>query len=282
MNEHEPHTSASDSRSGGVALYVYCIAETAPARKIVDEGTPAALEDETGLQVVDVSEFAAVTSKVPLAMYGEESLNENLSDATWTAMRAMRHERVIEHFAKRTSVVPLRFGTIYLTLDGVRQMLSDKAPELRNIIQRLRDSEEWGVNVFSDREKLLEAITDLSPRLRELSEEAKKASPGQAYLLQKKMQGLRADEARSELARIIDEVEANLTKQTKGAKRLRVLKVEATESGELKAKFAFLVERARFDDFRRAAELIAEDRSQAGIRLELTGPWPAYNFTSVT
>ena len=281
MSEHEQHALASDSRSAGEALYVYCIAETAPTRQIVAEATPPALEDDNGLQVLDVGDFAAVTSKVPLSMYGEESLNENLSDATWTAMRAMRHERVVEHFAKRTSVVPLRFGTIYLTRDGVKQMLSDKALELRAIINRLRDCEEWGVNLFSDREKLLEAITHLSPRLREIAGEAQNASPGQAYLLQKKVQGLRADEARTELARMIDEVEANLSKQTKGAKRLRVLKVEATESGELKAKFAFLVERSCFDEFRREAERIAQDKNEVGIRLELTGPWPAYNFTSM-
>ena len=278
MNEHEQHSS----EPGSEALYVYCIAETEPAKKLVAEGTPAALEDDRGLQVVDAGEFSAVTSHVPLSMYGEESLNEKLNDPSWTAMRAMRHERVVEHFAKRTSVVPLRFGTIYLTRDGVKQMLSERAPELKSIIDRVRDCDEWGVNLFSGREKLLEATTDLSPRLRELSEQVESTSPGQAYLLQKKMHGLRADEARTVLARIIDNVEEKLSSKTKSAKRLRVLKVEATESGELKAKFAFLVERSHFDDFRSEAERVARDWDKAGVRLELTGPWPPYNFTSVT
>ena len=278
MNEHEQHSSTS----GSEALYVYCIAETAPAKKLVAEGTPAALEDDRGLQVVDAGEFSAVTSHVPLSMYGEESLNEKLNDPSWTAMRAMRHERVVEHFAKRTSVVPLRFGTIYLTRDGVKQMLSERTPELKSIIDRVRDCDVWGVNLFSGREKLLEATTDLSPRLRELSEQVESTSPGQAYLLQKKMHGLRADEAKTVLARIIDNVEEKLSSKTKSAKRLRVLKVEATESGELKAKFAFLVERSHFDDFRSEAERVAQDWNKAGVRLELTGPWPPYNFTSVT
>jgi Gas vesicle synthesis protein GvpL/GvpF len=280
MNEQEQQPTASDSHSAGEALYVYCIAETVAARKIAAETTPSAIEDDNDLELLDIGEVAAVTSKVPLSMYGEESLNQNLNDPSWTALRAMRHERVVEHFAKRTSVVPLRFGTIYLSRDGVKQMLSDKRLELREILDRVRDCEEWGVNLFSDRDKLLEAITDLSPRLRDLSEQAQTASPGQAYLLQKKVQGLRSDEARAELARIIDDVEAKLGKKTKGTKRLRVLKVEATESGELKAKFAFLVDRSRFDDFRREAERIAENVNKAGIRLELTGPWPAYNFTA--
>lgn len=271
---------APETNTGPSGIYVYCIAESGPAKTIAAEELPAAIEDDSALELVKVDNFAAVTSKVPLTMYGEESLEDNLNDATWTAIRAMRHERVVEHFAKRTGVVPLRFGTIYLAREGVERMLSEKADDLKEIIQRVGQSEEWGVNIFSDREKLLNAITELSLRLRELSEQAKTTSPGQAYLLQKKVEGLRTEEARSELSRIIDEIEGRLIKKTKSGKRLRVLKVEATESGELKAKFAFLVEKTRFDDFRDEAEKIAKEFEKVGIRLELTGPWPTYNFAS--
>src|SRR2546423_725894 len=66
------------------------------------------------------------------------------------------------------------------------------------------------------------------------------------------------------------------------AARLRVLKDEASEHGDTLAKFAFLVERARFAEFRATAERLADEHAPAGFRLELTGPWPAYNFASDT
>ena len=69
-----------------------------------------------------------------------------------------------------------------------------------------------------------------------------------------------------------------MKKQSDDARRLRILKVETTEHGELKAKFAFLVNRKGFEEFREAAERLAQDNQAAGIRLELTGPWPVYNF----
>ena len=262
----------------GTGVYVYCIAESSPATRIASEPLPPAIEDDAALELIMGQDLAAVASHIPLSMYGEEALEENLNDATWTAIRAMRHERIVEHFAKRTGVVPLRFGTIYLAREGVERMLSEKAGELREIIRRIGGTEEWGVNVFSDRDKLLNAVTELSPKLRELTEQARNTSPGQAYLLQKKIEGLRTDEARNELPRIIDEIEARLSKKAKVEKRLRVLKVEATESGELKAKFAFLVRKTNFDDFRDEAEAIAKEFANIGIRLELTGPWPPYNF----
>jgi hypothetical protein len=259
-------------------FYVYCIVETVAGRRILAESLPSAIEDEASVELIAVDELAAVVSRVPLAIYGEEALTANLTDPTWTAVRAMRHEQVVEHFARRASVVPLRFGTIYLERTGIERMLVERQMELAEIIQRLRDCEEWGVNIYCDSTKLMTSITLLSPRLRDLTSQAAKASPGQSYLMQKKIDTMRTDEARAEINRVLSEVETKLQQQSDAAKRLRVLKGEATEFGELKAKFAFLIKRQGFVEFRDVAERLAREYEAAGLRLELTGPWPAYTF----
>lgn len=262
--------------------YVYCIAESVAAEQLDAGSFPAAIEDNAKLEWVTANDLAALASAVPLDVYGEEALAERLSDATWTAVRAMRHETVVEYVAKRASVVPLRFGTIYLERASIERMLSDRGRELRQIIERLRGREEWGVNIYWDRAAMMVSITGVSPRLRELARQAEAASPGQAYLMQKKIETLRVDEARTALNEIINRVEEVLGQHADEVKRLRILKVEATEHGELKGKFAFLVKRAQFEEFRAAAERLAEENVAAGVRLELTGPWPAYNFSTET
>ena len=272
--KREPR-SPTQSAAG---FYVYCIAETGAARQIFADSLPTAIEDEAGLELVEVNELAAVTSRVPLAMYGQEKLAEHLTEAAWTATRAMRHERVVEHFARRASVVPLRFGTIYLERTGIERMLAERQKELNEIIRRLREREEWGVNLYCDRAKLMMSITSLSPRLRDLVAKAAEAPPGQSYLMQKKVDTLRTDEARTEINRAISQVEKTLLERSDTGKRLRILEVEATEHGELKAKFAFLIKRSAFEAFRASAERLAREYEAAGLRLELTGPWPAYNF----
>jgi len=261
------------------AYYVYCVAEAVAAEQFDAGAFPAAIEENAKLEWVVANELAALASAVPLDVYGEQSLADHLADATWTAVRAMRHETVVEYIAKRVSVVPLRFGTIYLDRAGIERMLVEKSRELKQIIERLRGREEWGVNVYADRSTLLASITEVSPRLRELARQAEAASPGQSYLMQKKIDALRVDEARVALNRIIEQTEQTLTAQAEDSKRLRILKVESTEHGELKGKFAFLVKRSEFEDFRNAAERAAQENQSAGVRLELTGPWPAYNFT---
>ena len=260
------------------AYYVYCIAESAAAGQLPVNSLPAAIEEDARLEWVSGNTLAALASQVPRETYSEESLADHLTDATWTAIRAMRHETVVEYVAKRASVIPLRFGTIYLDRGGVEQMLSERGRELEEIIEHLRGREEWGVNVYSDRAVLLSSITSVSPVLRELVERAQQAPPGQSYLMQKKIETLKVDEARAAVNRIVDQIEDKLKAQTDEARRLRILKVETTEHGELKAKFAFLVRRSGFEEFRDAAEQLAREHQAAGIRLELTGPWPVYNF----
>lgn len=262
------------------AYYVYCIAESAAATQLPADSLPAAIEEDARLEWISVNTLAALVSQVPQETYNEERLAEHLTDATWTAIRAMRHETVAEYVAKRASVIPLRFGTIYLERSGIEQMLTEKSRELEEIIEHLRGREEWGVNVYSDRAVLMSSITSVSPVLSELVERAAQAPPGQSYLMQKKIDAMRVDEVRAAVNRIVDEIEAKLREQTDDDRRLRILKVETTEHGELKAKFAFLVKRSGFEEFRGAAERLAQEHQAAGVRLELTGPWPVYNFVN--
>jgi hypothetical protein len=265
-------------KTGKSALYLYCIGEGAALSALLEKEVPSAIEPATTLRSICAGELCAIVSDVPLAEYGEEEIQPRLTEPAWVASRAMRHEGVLEHFAKGTALVPLRFGTIYLKSGGVEQMLAEKQDELTATLERLRNKEEWGVNVFCDRAVLAETITTLSPTLREMASRADAASAGQAYLLRKKIEGMRTDETRVEVKRAVTEIESELSSLSSGSVRLRVRQAEAAEHGELVGKLAFLINRNLFEKFRGAAGKIAYQRASFGFRLELTGPWPAYNF----
>ena len=263
------------------AFYVYCVGKQEALASLFKDGlanAPEAIECEAKLELVVGNDLAAIVSAVPLADYNEDALQERLADPQWTAMRAMRHQEVVEYCAARANIIPLRFGTIYLQRERITEMLSQKAEELHAILARLHGREEWSLNIYRDAAKLMESMESFNPRLREASEQANRASPGQAYLLRKKIDSLRAEEARHETALVLAEVEENLAVVSDGVTRLRLAKDEATEHGELVAKFAFLVARARFNDFQTTAERLARQYSTSGFKLELMGPWPAYNF----
>jgi hypothetical protein len=262
------------------ALYVYCVGARDELARLFGGGLPDAMEGGRAVELVGWEDLAAVACAVPLKDYGEGALESRLADAAWTATRALRHERAVEHFARRCTVVPLRFGTIYLSRKNVERMLTEKGAQLRAALARLEGREEWGLNVYVERATLREQVASLSERLREMEAAAADSPPGRAYLLRKKIDALRDDEARAEIRRAAAAVENELAQACDGAARLRVLKDEAGEHGELAARLAFLVRREGFEEFRAAAERLAERYAPLGFRFELTGPWPAYNFAA--
>lgn len=260
------------------ALYVYGIGTREELAPLMADALPDPLEDGASLELVSNGELAAIVSAVPLADYAGDALETRLQDLEWTAPRAMRHERVVEHFAAQAGVIPLRFGTIYLRREGVEEMLKCREAALLPRLDRLRGREEWSLNLYCDRAKWAAHAASSRPELREASERASAASPGQAYLLRKKMEGQRAEAVRRELARAAAEIEGSLGEASEGAHRLRLSAEEPSERGEVVMKIAYLVGRDRFDGFRAAAERLAREYAPAGLTLELMGPWPAYHF----
>jgi hypothetical protein len=256
------------------------VGEAKALAPVLEGELPEAIEPEGRIELVTDGGLAAVISEVPIAEYGQEELQERLADPAWTALRAMRHENVVGHFAARADLVPLRFGGIYLRRDRIKRMLSERRAELLEVIERLRGKEEWGVNIFRDAAKLAEKIVEADPALREMARRADSASPGESYLLKKKIDALKAGAAGAEARRVIAAIERDLETASDGAARLRVSKGETTDRGELAAKFAFLIARARFPGFVEAAERLAAEHAPMGFQLELVGPWPAYNFTA--
>jgi len=264
---------------GGSALYVYCVGAREELVPLFGGELPEAMEGGRGVELVESGDLAAVACAVPLADYGEGALESRLTDAGWTATRAIRHERAVEHFARRATVVPLRFGTIYLSRENVARVLEERRAQLRSALARLEGREEWGLNVYVERARLREQVASLSERLREMEEAAAASPPGRAYLLRKKVDALRDEETRAETRRAAAVIEGELAPVCDGVARLRLHKDDAGEQqGESAARLAFLVRREGFEDFRAAAERLAERYTPLGFRFELTGPWPAYNF----
>src|SRR5215216_1255165 len=97
-------SGARKRQSDSQAFYVYCVGERDALRLLIEDELPDAIESQARLEMIDAGDLASIASAVPLADYGEDALQARLNDPAWTALRAMRHEKVVEHFASRASV----------------------------------------------------------------------------------------------------------------------------------------------------------------------------------
>lgn len=246
--------------------YLYCIAEG---------GAPASL-GRIGIEGKEVysvpfKELCAVVHDCPAEPYRSENQEKMVS---WAVM----HQQVVDEAWKGSrAVVPVRFGTIVKGhLDGLNGWLNENYEGLLKNIERFRDKEEYGVQVFWNADIIAERLADTIPELKSLKMETEARKGGAAYmhkqLLEKKLRqemeseaGLRFREHYHRIKELAEELKIEKTKET-------------SRSAEMLMNLSCLVRRER------AMDLIEElDRinNMENFYVRLTGPWPPYSFAGL-
>jgi hypothetical protein len=242
------------------AWYVYGVAEADPA-----------LERLEGVRLVRHGELAAVVREVPLDEYDEAVLPERLNDREWLERNARAHEEILQAAATVSAVVPLRFGTIYRSLDQVDQMLAEREVELAATLDRVRGHVELGVKAWVDPRRLEQTL--------EAENQPAGGGEGAAYLLRRRREQELARELASRRAELAAEAHRRLSAVAAAAVANRSQPRELTgRSEDMLLNGAYLVPD---DDDRLRAEVerLAAEHAELGVEYELTGPWPPHNFT---
>ena len=244
---------------------------------------PAALpEDLEGVDprfpvaFVQEQDLAAIVSRVSLAEFGEERLRENLNDVAWLEEKARAHENVLDAALQLSTVVPMRLCTIYSGEEQVREMLHGEREVLLDALGRLEGKAEWGVKLIAEPGALERVVGE-----RSAADDGgeREATRGTAYMNRKR----RLARSREEELQLAEEWAREVHDELAGAAREALLNplqrpdVSGYE-GEMLLNGVYLVEDGRLEEFRSLVEHLAGEYRSLGVAVELTGPWPPYNF----
>lgn len=255
--------------------YVYGIAPASIGLDRAPEGL-----DENALELCVDGGLAAVTSRLDGVRYAPSEIERGTEDVEWLAPRAVAHDRVLTWMSDRGPVVPLPIFSLFSSEHAVANMLRERRPELEATLHRVARGREYALRVYRIDTELAVVATELSPRLAQLQEEAERASPGQRYLLQRKLETERKNELHGLGAKVARDV----------ANALRPFAIETAETriaqraarpgaeGMLILDAAFLVSPDTLDEFRRELTKVVEQHASRGFRFDFTGPWPPYHF----
>jgi hypothetical protein len=251
-------------------------AETATALwayGVVEAG--ASFPDSAGLgpiRELREGHLAVLVSAVPLDEYGEATLPEHLNDLDWLGRVARAHQGV-QSAARH--IVPLRLCTLYRDEESARQMLREEAPKLTQALERLREHSEWGVKLFVD----TEAMAATSHPDQTADTPGNGGSAGLAYLARRRREREDTEQLRDTALRCAHDCHTRLAALSDDARQNRPQAPELHGRREtMVLNGAYLVADGGARDFAEEVSRLAEQYEPLGATLELTGPWPAYNF----
>ena len=240
--------------------------------------------DDSRVMLEREGELGALVSSVDGSTYKESEIESRIADMGWLGPRAMGHDRVVTWASDVGPVVPLPVLSLFRDGASVRAMLADQRDQLNRTLDRVAGGAEYIVRIFRLDTILMGSVGTLSESVAALERDMAAATPGQRYLLGRKLE----TERRQELKRIGQRVAADAYDALAGAA------MEATRNplprgdrggpgiesatGAAVLDAAFLVRRDAAEPFQRVITDLVRQWEPHGFRFEFTGPWPPYHF----
>ena len=254
--------------------YVYGVVgaslETVTAPKGIDGGA---------VSLIPNGYFAALTTSVSADDYAPEKVEAQTANVDWVSDRAIAHDRVLTWASDAGAVIPFPMWTLFSDAKAVNSMLSNRMNELRRTFQRIRDGREFIVRVYVQAGLLKGHLAEHSAELTSLEAQAAKATPGQKYLLERKIENLRRDAGRDLTGKVADEIFAALSGASMETVREQPVNSGAPrEQGRAVLNASFLVAPPRVVDFQRQLTTMVNKYEPSGFKFDFTGPWPPYHF----
>ena len=252
-----------------LGVWAYAITASRPGPQGVDDVTGV---DHEPVRTIEKAGLVAVVGTVHLDEFGEEPLRRKLDDLESLAAIARAHHEVVALSARRAPAVPMRLATVYRDDARVAAMLAERHDDLLQALKQIAGRTEWGVKGYATNAATAAAA----------EAEAGSAShrPGTSYLLRRRAQLSATEDARHQAMVSAQEIHETLAGLAVAARLHAPQDPQLTgEAGWMVLNGAYLVEDAAAERF--AAKVRALRDRHTALRLELTGPWPAYSFSAI-
>ena len=209
-----------------------------------------------------------VVADVPTDIYSAAALERRLADPEWVSRCGAAHHAVSEALAKTTTLIPLRFLTLFSTESKAVSTLKRSKRSLLKTMQRVKGRQEWVLRIGRPDPGRVAAQPQTLSR-------GDKPS-GTAFLRAK------ADARRHETERA-HRVAADAMSAFETLKALAdETMTRPVEPGlNLLLDAALLVKKRSVPALRRALAKAASGLLNEGCPVSLTGPWPPYSFASL-
>ncbi|HEX2858235.1 MAG TPA: GvpL/GvpF family gas vesicle protein [Propionibacteriaceae bacterium] len=227
---------------------------------------PTGLGD-AAVEVVTLAGLGVLVSRLDAGSFGEAVWQLHGTDPAWVEPVAEQHHRVLQAAVEQGDVLPLRLPGIYADTNAVEAVLDGQLDVLRVAFARVRGRVELGAKAFALAE----------PE----QPEAERPASGRDYLLGRAAAGARREQARDRANAAVAAAHERIS--ALAASAVTNPPQDTALSGRREPMLlnaAYLVPRASLDDVVELVETLGADLVADGVALEVSGPWPPYNFVA--
>ena len=251
--------------------YVYGIAASREAVRLGDIGI-----ENNEVYTIPYEDLCAIVHDCPAKPY--ESKDDEVV-GNW----ARTHQNVLDTAKERFStIIPLGFDTILQPKDDatpssqvVRDWLKEDYDRFRIIVEKIKDKDEYGVQVSYELGVVGKQISEQSEEIKKIKEEMATKSPGMAYMYKQKLEKA----VKAEMGKLADEwfkdFYSNIKKHTEDIVVEKTKKLQKDKVMLL--NLSCLVAKEKVESLGEELEKI--DNTE-GFSVRFTGPWPPYSFVA--
>ena len=238
------------------AIYLYGITQHAGKKPL----RAAGVDGDAAVEAVPCAGFICWISRVSAREFGDD-LNANMENLEWLAAAGVRHQRVVADIAAQTTVLPARFGTVFLSDKSLEADVKKRKRDLTESFKLVTGADEWGVKVFSRQPPQAAALN---------------AASGTDYLRKKAT-------AQKTKGHVLEdkEIEAFAVSLARLAQGMGPGGKVSSGQHDLEWSATFLLKRNRKKEWQQVLDRFAR-KWRGRRRIECTGPWPPYSFVFST
>ena len=276
----EPTTRAAlkDQAQVQRGLYAYGVVRRSSVQRDI-----LGIDKKNSVYPVHGKDMCVMVSEIDVDAF-QKQVKSLLSELTTTTGQSRTetllqlHEDVVDALIQDSTLVPFKFGTILKDEKAVLKMLQDNEEKFRKLLAKFTGKVEWGLKVYADNQAFIKYSLQTEPPLQQQPRE--KVSRGTAYLLGKKIEEELKNTALARLSEVTESIFQELGKDVCEARLNKTLPQKLTgKTKEMVLNTVYLVEQAKVSDFCKQGKNLMEKYASMGLELEVSGPWPPYNFT---
>jgi Gas vesicle synthesis protein GvpL/GvpF len=219
--------------------------------------------DDAPVELVQAQDLAALTSPI-----GSTRVRARRRDL-------LRHSEVLNDALDHGSVLPLRFGTVFASVDQlISDFLEPLHDELAGLLREFEGCVELTVKAFYRENVILTEILEQNPRVARLREATRSQPGAETYSLRLELGETVADELRSRTRRDAEGLLASLRPLA------RAVEIDPQPIEHQVLRASFLVQRTDVPAFDKKMNELAQSQSER-MQFKYVGPLAPHSFVTL-